>query len=77
VGFGYFQWLSKGKMFALLLQAMSMASRNEDHLEPLREEHIRPKKKPKPVPQKKRSSNPKPRTRKGVFENKDTPLHKH
>lgn len=62
-------------MIALLLHAISMASRSEDDLVVLKEHHLRTKKKNRPMREKPRPKL-KPRTLRGVYENKDTPLHK-
>ena len=63
-------------MFALLLQAISLASR-PDSTEVLTEAHLKPPKRKRV--QKLKSDTPKKKTRqwKGVYEHKDTPIHHH
>ena len=61
-------------MLAVLLQAIAMASR-PDSTEPLRQEHL-VETKPRPPPRKNAVPKKQPRKWKGVFEHKDTPLHK-
>lgn len=61
-------------MLAVLLQAIAMASR-PDSSEPLCEKHLVPPKR-RPPPRKDSVPKKQPRKWKGVYEHKDTPLHK-
>jgi len=63
-------------MFAILLQAIAMAS-NPDSTEILTESHIRKRKRPPPIKTVESVPRKKARQWKGVYEHKDTPLHHH
>ena len=63
-------------MFALLLQAISLASR-PDSTEVLTEAHLKPPKRKRVQKLKDDTPIKKPRKWKGVYEHKDTPIHHH